>query len=65
MDDLNDLFVEDDRFSLPSINTISKYTVKELKDDLETYYLQENKQPTKDSLLYHAILLVTYKYTKK
>ncbi len=64
MDDLNDLFVEDDRFSLPSINTISKYTVKELKDDLETYYLQENKQPTKDSLLYHAILLVTYKYTK-
>ena len=59
MDDLNDLFVEDDRFSLPSINTISKYTVKELKDDLETYYLQENKQPTKDSLLYHAILLVT------
>ena len=63
MDDIEEL-EEESQYSFPSISTIHSYTVEELKDDLEKYYLNDKKQPGKDSLLYHAILLTTYKYIK-
>lgn len=63
MDDLEEL-EEESGYSLPSISKIHNYTVQELKDDLEKYYINIKKQPGKDSLLYHAILLTTYKYIK-
>ena len=63
MDDIEEL-EEESQYSFPSISTIHNYTVGELKDDLEKYYLNDKKQPGKGSLLYHAILLTTYKYIK-
>ena len=50
---------------LPSIADIEKYTVQELKDDLvENYNTNSSKEMNSDSLLYHCVVLLTYKYLK-
>ncbi len=51
--------------ALPPISTIEKYTVQQLKDDLdENYSSASSKQMNSESLLYHCVVMLTYKYLK-
>ena len=50
---------------LPSISTIEKYTVQQLRDDLaENYGTRSDKEMNSESLLYHCVVMLTYKYLK-
>jgi hypothetical protein len=51
--------------ALPDIKTIENYTVQQLKDDLiENFSTTTKKELSSESLLYHCVVMLTYKYLK-